>query len=364
MARRPVVFNGKFLNAPAKGLSRVATELIRNVDRILSEEAGFDEIPSWELACRRDAPRRLELGKLGWRPGGLINWDGWEQFDLPRLAAGKLLVSLCNMAPLSVRGSIVMIHDAHVFLMPESHTPSYAAWYRFALPRVAAAASRVLTVSAFSRDRLIEQGVVTAEKIEVIPNGSDHLERVTPDPAIVGRLGLEPRGYALALANPQKHKNIKVLLDAFAEPRMEPLKLVLVGPADAAAFASAGLIPSRNVVFAGSVSDAELRALYEQAVCLAFPSLLEGFGIPPLEAMSLGCPVIAAPTGAIPEVCGVAAVYCDPHDAPAWARSISGFAEAPKLHDEAAASGRAHAGRFRWRDSARRLMQVIAGHDG
>lgn len=361
---RAVVFNGKFLNAPAKGLSRTAGELIGQVDAILAEEAGFAEAPSWELACRPGACLGAPLRKIALKRGGLFNWDGWEQFDLPRMASGKLLVNLCNMAPLSVRGSIVTIHDAHVFLMPESHTPSYAAWYRFALPRVAAAASRVLTVSAFSRDSLIEQGIAPAEKITVIANGGDHLLRVTPDPSVVRRLGLKAKGYALALANPQKHKNIAVLLKAFALPGMADLKLVLVGPADAAAFARAGLGVGRNVVFAGAASDSELRALYEHAACLAFPSLIEGFGLPPLEAMSLGCPVVAAPGGAVPEVCADGAVYRDPYDVQAWADAILSFAEDAAIGRDAAAKGRARAAAFCWRDSARRLMEVILEQNG
>ncbi len=358
----PVVFNGKFLNAPAKGLSRTARQLIGHVDEIL-ETSGAAEAPAWELACRPDAPR-MPLAAVVQRPGGRMRWDGWEQFELPGLASGKLLVSLCNMAPLAVRGSIVAIHDAHVFLMPESHSPSYAAWYRFALPRVASAAGRVLTVSAFSRDCLVEQGIAPAEKITVIPNGGDHLLKVSSDPDIVERLGLKTRSYVIALANAQRHKNIAVLLRAFALPAMTDMKLVLVGPAGEGAFAKAGLAVPANVVFAGAASDAGLRALYEQAVCLAFPSLLEGFGIPPLEAMSLGCPVIASPRAAIPEVCGDAATYLDPHDAAAWAAEMIRHAEDPALHHNAATAGLAQAAKFSWRESARQLLRVISEHNG
>jgi glycosyltransferase involved in cell wall biosynthesis len=115
------------------------------------------------------------------------------------------------------------------------------------------------------------------------------------------------------------------------------------------------------VLFAGRVSDGELRALYENAACLAFPSTTEGFGLPPLEAMGLGCPVVVAPCGALPEVCGDAALYAPPGAPAAWAQAIRRLDGDAGLRQRMMEAGLARAALYRWEDSARRLLEVIEG---
>jgi glycosyltransferase involved in cell wall biosynthesis len=354
LPRRAVAFNGTFLSKPARGLGRMASELVLALDGLLAGAGARVEV-----LCRRGA-RRLELGAIAQRPAGVLDVDAWEQLELPGLARGRLLVNLCNMAPLMSRGGIAAIHDAHVFLMPGSHTPSYAAWYRFALPKVAARAARLFTVSEFSRQTLVETGVAPEHKLSVIPNGSDHLQRIRPDPSIIWRLGLQGRPFVVALANAQSHKNIGVLLEGFRSTAAAPFTLVLVGPHTAEHFLAKGhQIPDRTV-FAGVVNDAELKALYEAAVCMATPSLLEGFGLCAAEAMSLGCPVVASPRAALPEVCGEAALYADPHDPDAWTGHIRRLAENGEARAGAIERGLQRAARMRWSDSARALLTLIA----
>ena len=155
-------------------------------------------------------------------------------------------------------------------------------------------------------------------------------------------------------------KNIGVLAKAFSSPAAAAFTLVLVGRDDAKAFAGAGCPLPPNVVLAGRLPDGELRALYEGAVCLAAPSLLEGFGLMPAEAMSLGCPVVASPRAALPEVCGEAAAYADPHDPDAWLAQIRRFAEDGEARAAAIEASVRRAAGMRWSDSARALLALIA----
>ena len=177
---------------------------------------------------------------------------------------------------------------------------------------------------------------------------------------LIERLALSPKRYVVALANVQAHKNIALLLRAFTNGLLGDLSLVLVGKATRTDFEAAGLQAPANTLFAGSVSDAELRGLYEAALCLAFPSTTEGFGLPPLEAMLVGCPVVAAPCGALPEVCGEAALYAPPNDQQAWAEAIASLAADPDAHARRSAAGRLHAQAFTWERSARRLLEVVS----
>jgi glycosyltransferase involved in cell wall biosynthesis len=249
-----------------------------------------------------------------------------------------------------------MMHDAQTYLSPESYSAAFVSWYHFAAPRIAKRAARIVTVSEFSRQMLIRFGVVPADKITVLHNGVDHLLAVEPDAGLGQRLGLTQGGYVLAMASTQAHKNIQVLLKAFADPALADVPLVLYGAAENVG-GDQPLPP--NVVLAGRVSDAELRSLMEQAAVFAFPSTTEGFGLPPMEAMSLACPAVVAPGGAVPEVCGDAVLYADSNDPAAWVAAIRHLLDDPEARAAWSARGLERARMFPWAKSAKGLLAVI-----
>ena len=174
------------------------------------------------------------------------------------------------------------------------------------------------------------------------------------------KLGLAPSGYCVGLANTQAHKNIKIVIDAFHSPEMASHKLVLFGGATKDKFEDEGITVPENVIFAGYVSDEALRSLLENATAMVFPSLTEGFGLPPLEAMLLGTPAICAPCGALPEVCGEVTGYVDPKNAAAWASAIKELIEEPtENRTNRAEAVRKQAAAFTWEGAAKQLANVI-----
>jgi glycosyltransferase involved in cell wall biosynthesis len=327
------------------------------MDILLADEPASEN--NWTLLKPRDAQRSVALKKIAVRSGGRFSKQAWEQIDLPRLAGRRLLLSLCNQAPIFRRGDIVMIHDAQAFISPQSYSWAFRLWYRFALPQIGNKAAQIVTVSQYSKDKLVEHKVASADRISVVYNGIDHATSFKTDIGCLARLRLAAGTYVVALANAQRHKNIAVLFDAFRHLGPQGRKLVLVGAAGRSAFERAGTYPPPNVIFAGKVSDAELGALYENALCLAFPSLTEGFGLPPLEAMLVGCPAIVAPCGALPEVCGDAAIYVPPHDGKAWADAVESLARDESARAVLIEKGRLHASQFRWERSARQLLSIV-----
>lgn len=355
MSGRTVAFNGKFLASSPSGVHRVAEALITGVDHILAAEPTDH---AWEVLKPRDA-RGLDLSRMDVRTIGRLTWQPWEQFELPWHARGKLLVNLCNLAPLAGHGAITMIHDAQVFISPESYSTAFKTWYQFALPRIGATAGRILTVSEYSRQMLARYGVARLENIEVVHNGVDHLGEVAADMRVFSRLDLDPGSYVVTLANTQAHKNVGMLFHAMRAPDAAGLKLVMVGSHTAQDFEAAGHTPPANVIFAGRVSDEELAALYGSAICLAFPSTTEGFGLPPLEAMRAGCPAVVAPCGALPEVCGEAAIYVDPFEPEAWAKALRRLREDSGERTRLIKAGYDQAAKFTWAKSSRRLMEII-----
>jgi glycosyltransferase involved in cell wall biosynthesis len=352
-----IYINGKFLAQPLTGVQRYARQLLLAVDRHLQEHPGADR---WVLLRPAGAAapflQRVHSREVG--PAGL-QLHLWEQLVLPWAARGALLLSLAGSSPVAARRQMCTLHDAAVFDAPHGYTWAFVAWYRMLFRLQARRALRLLTVSEFSRSRLATQLHLQPVRVGVVPDGADHLDEVSPDDAILARLALHGTRFVLAVASANPNKNIQALKAAFSRAATAPdLRLVLVGSANPAVFAARQEAPTDpRIVHAGTVSDAELVALYRQAAGLVFPSLYEGFGLPPLEAMAQGCPVAAARAGAVPEVCGDAAIYFDPHVQPAIEAAIKRLLEAGPAVQALRAAGPVQARRWTWARSAAALVQ-------
>jgi glycosyltransferase involved in cell wall biosynthesis len=354
---RRLSVNAKFLTAGPTGVHRVAEQLVRQLGEHRDELAEL-----FQQAPRLIAPDSLletSLDTFELTRGGMFRGQLWEQLDLPRLTRADLLLNLCNLGPIASRAAITMIHDAQVFNSPDSYTWGFRHWYRRILPVLGRRHIRILTVSEFSANELVRFGVARREQISVVPNGVDHMFAHDAQAQILRRLELNPRNFVVGLANVQVHKNIGLLLEAFANTALADLRLVLVGAAGRAEFEALGFSVPKNIVFAGRINDGELRALLESALCVGFPSTTEGFGLPPLEGMILGCPAIMAPCGALPAIGGSSALYAAPDDAGDWVAAIRRLADDPGHWANYSRSGRQHAKTYTWKRAGEKLMNVI-----
>ncbi len=345
-----LLFNGKFLSAPPTGVHRVAEEMIRAVDRRI----GAGEEVDATLLHPRDATRSLPLTHIQHRQIGMLTWQAWEQADLPRLAGPGTLVNLCNLGPVMRRDAVTMIHDAQVSETPKSYSPAFRTYYKAVQPMLAKRHKAILTVSEYARRALSWHGV--CDEAHVIPNGCDHVHRVAIDHSAVSDAGLEEGQFVLAQASTQSHKNIKTLIEAFRAPPLSQVTLALFGAVDPVD-AYNHLPP--NVRLLGRISDEALFSLMGGAVAFACPSLTEGFGLPPAEAMALGCPVIVAPSGALPEVCGDAAIYAEPDEPAEWAQAIVMLTNRSELRRDMAVCGRTRAASMTWDAAAANLLDFL-----
>ena len=357
-ASRGLTINGKFLQGDltGNGVHRVAlnfaAELLRRLPggtpgRLLAPALG-----DWEPLAALGLTPELRPGALG--PG-----QAWEMLTLPALARGELLVNFCNLAPVLHPNSVVMIHDVQTLTVPEAYPARQVAGYRMLWPLIGRRARAILTVSEHSRQALAAHGIGTLDKIHVVYNGTDHLLRQVPDTAILDRLGLAGRPFALALGSVSGYKNMRRLFAAFHDPALAGLPLVLTGAADRRAYEDRGWAVPPNVIFAGRVSDGALRALYGASRMFLFPSETEGFGLPPVEAMHCGTAVVAARGGAIPEVCGEGAVLVEAGETAGWVAAIARLAGDDAARAGQVARGRTRARALTWDIAGDRLWQVL-----
>ena len=344
-----MVVNGRFLSRRITGVERYAREILRRLP---------------------GGPRVLQpVGSPAGRARGLRG-HLWEQLVLPRLAGDELIWSPANTGPLLASRQVVTLHDASAVEHPEWYRPAFAAWYRFLLPLLARRALKVLTVSQASRGRLVQVFHLDPSKVVVIPPGVDTVQfrprsaRVAA--ALRGRYHL-PEFYVLFVGTHSPRKNLPLLFQAWkAVAEKYPQTGLVVAGAGTGQYASGGngARAAAGVHFLGYVPDAHLAALYSAAQALVMPSLDEGFGLPALEAMACGVPVIAAERGGLPEATGESALLIDPSSPESLAQAIGMLLADGELRRCLAERGLGRAGEFSWEAAARavsRELESVAG---
>jgi glycosyltransferase involved in cell wall biosynthesis len=298
----------------------------------------------------------------------------WLRHRLPlpaELVTGPVDVLLAPdfVAPPAARArTIITVHDLSYLIVPQYADPGLRRYLTAAVPRALRRAAHVVAVSEATRRDLITRLGLPPERVSTVYNGVD--PRFRPlDPAARAaaraRLGL-PERFVLTLGTLEPRKNHLGLLRAFARLAGAEPDLALVvggrrGWLDQPIFDEVRRLGlEERVRFLGGVPDDDLPALYAAATAFAYPSWYEGFGLPPLEALACGVPVVASRAGALPEVCGEAALLVKPGDTDALAAALARALGDAALRAELARRGPAQAARFTWPATARRLLEVMA----
>lgn len=348
-----LIVNGRFLSQGVTGVQRFAREVSAAAQSLGLWGADDYLVPG--AAALADVP-----GSMRPQAVGRLTGHAWEQFELGRAApaGGRLLLNLCNSAPVYRREQLVVLHDVAFVARPQHVTWRFRAWYRAMVAGYLRSGARVATVSAFSRAEIARCFRYPAQRITVVPGSGEHILAQPADHSVFDGLGLDGRPFVLAVSSRVPNKNFAAVARAAADPALAGVPFLIAGGAGHAGVFGPESVRSPHTRLLGYVSDARLRALYERAACFVFPSFYEGFGLPVLEAMACGCPVVASCTSSIPEVAGDAALLVDPADPQALARAVARVLHDDGLRRWLSSAGRARASRFTWARAARRLGEL------
>lgn len=364
--RLPVYFNGQFFCHRLKtGVQRFALETLRALDAQL---AGPDASIDMTVLIPPDAETDVSLSNIAIARCGRRTGYDWEQIDLRFACGRRMLVSPCNSGPLFKRNQIPVIHDTVVLDHPEWFDPRFVRQCRRVLPWLCRWSKRIVTVSEFSRGRIAATTGVDPNRIDVVPNGvAASFE--PPSRVAVAEMRAAfalDRRFVLTVGSIEPRKNLAGLLAAWrlVEASFAGHELVVAGGKDSIFAATATELLPPRVRLLGYVDDRLLPALYGAADAFAYPSLYEGFGLPPVEAMACGVPVITSQGTAMEEICGPAAIYFDPSDAASIAQALATTLRDVDGRAQRSATGRARASIYSWDRTAAGILAAIATASG
>lgn len=347
-----LIINARFLTQDITGVQRFSIEISRQLKKLDCKDIIF---VSPYNTMDKNLASELNVKIIGTRTGHL-----WEQIDLPRYLMqinNPLVLNLANTAPVFYKNKIVVVHDVAYERFPQTFDWKFRLFYKLIIPKIIKSSQHIFTVSEFSKCEIIKLYGANKNSISVIYNSvSDNFNN---------QKSSKKEKYLLAVSSLNYQKNFHSLIKAFNLIIDKSIKLYLVGSINKN-FADLSLIKdiekNSNIVFKGRVDEDELIRLYSNAICFVYPSLYEGFGIPPLEAQACGTPVICSNAASLAEVGGKGSVlYVDPYSIEDIKNKMELLLSDKTLQDELVKKGFENIKRFSWKKSAQKIIQVIEG---
>lgn len=342
-------FNGRFLTKKMTGQERFAYELISHLDKIC-ERGEFCVVTS-ELAENLPQWENVEIIQTG-----RLKREAWEQFCLgPYLRRNHLkCVNLTTTFPL-LHADVVCLHDAMIFeigrmCMNSAYGFFGLLWKRLLFRIAKCTSSKILTVSEYSKSQLNAILGIPLNKIFVIYNAWQHYAKVIRDDSIFERIphNIKKRDYFFSMSSLTPQKNFVWIMEV--AKRNPELQFVVTGKAEGFTKLGADKLKMKNIHFTGYLTDAEIKALMYECKAFIHPAIYEGFGIPPIEALSCGAELIVSTATCLPEIYGKSAHYIDPYNYDV---------DLNKLLSEPVAPASEVLDRFSWEREARKLYEIL-----
>ncbi len=341
----PIAINARYLNRPITGVERYAREISARL----------------EPPLRLIAPEAAQEAHRG-AYGSRITGHFWEQVILPRkLSQAELLWSPANSGPWMVKRQVITLHDASPFDHPEWYRPAYAAWIRISWRILVKMCAAIITVSEFSRSRLMKHLRINADKITVISYGVGKPFQPVPRRQ-VGEINNKfdlNRPYFFFVGSFDPRKNLNQLLHAWEQLSLPDTDLVIAGIQSFVTRKSINPHLPGSTKYLGYINSTDMAGLYTGAIATIVPSQYEGFCLPVLESMACGTPVITSGQTAITEIANGASWNVNPVDIRSMTDAILQLIENHELADRLRCSGLERASKFTWENSVGKIQAVF-----
>ncbi|WP_159518132.1 glycosyltransferase family 4 protein [Sunxiuqinia indica] len=341
-----IYINGKFLTQQITGVQKFALQITKHLIQIDDDIRIL--VP---LNCAISNTEKVILSHIVRIGSGTPL--RWEQITIPTFLKSKgnpILLNFSGLGPVFYKNKITTIHDLSFWEHPEWFSKKYYLFYRILIPFTAKNSRFILTVSNYSKEIITKKLKIDPSIIEVIYNAVE--------PCRCDLVKNKRYKHILAVGSLDPRKNLKRLINAFILWNNKDYRLIVVGGKQNS-FSKLDLPTNNNVVFTGYVADETLHKYYSESEIFVYPSLYEGFGIPPLEAMAHGLPVIASNVTSLPEACGKAAEYIDPNSVKSIIHALDKVSSNTKLRDEMIRKGYENIQRFSWKKSAQKINDFI-----
>lgn len=343
------VVNGRFLTQKPTGIHRYAFEICNQL-----AELGVDFYVAVPKEINPDYKINFRTVQCG-----SLNTHLWEQISLPKYLKQQgcpLLISLSGSGPLNYSNQIITIHDVSHERHPEWFSKNYCRFYGYMMPRIGKKAHAIITVSEFSKKEIVETLGLPSGKIHVI-NCSIPSYHTIDDGESDNNSGEK---YIVSVSSMDPRKNFIRLVEAFNSIEDKSVKLYIIGM-QFKAFNTPDMekLIKDNVILTGYLEDELLQKMYKNALFSIYPSLYEGFGIPPLESMSYGCPVIVSDIPALREINGEAAMYINPLDVSDMSLKIDLLIRDAELRNELSQKGREQVKKYSWIKSTQQVLELV-----
>lgn len=315
-----IAINGLFLTKSMTGVQRVAFQYAKNIKNQCKDAEIVILVPS--KATINSVYDLSELPNI--KRVGSFSGKVWEQVILPFYSKNfDVLLSFCNQSPVLSKNSVLLVHDAQVYLYPDSYSFLFKMWYRVSLPLMIRNAIKTITISNYSKETLIRYLGGKGIDIKVIQNGTDHFQTSTSGEVISENIKIvADNKYALVIGSLAKHKNLKVLVESINLYEW-PLKLVIVGDLNSNVFKEGINIEHNDIIALGRVTDSELYFLLKNAKIFVSSSLFEGFGLPVSEALQYGIPTICSDIPVYREFFNNYVCFTSPLDPESWYGNVN-----------------------------------------
>ena len=345
------VVNGRFLTQKATGVHRYAFEICNKL-----HEMGVDFHVAIPNKINSDYKFSFNTVKCG-----SLKTHLWEQISLPKYLKriGKpLLISFTGGGVLNYDNQIMTIHDVSHERYPEWFAKNYYRYYHYLMPRTARKSHAVLTVSEFSKSEIINTFGLDKDKIYIVHSNVPFHSKPTREEILNYKPDTDEK-YIIAVSNMDPRKNFLRLAEAFSKIEDKSLKLYIIGM-QTKAFNTPDLqkLIGENIVLPGYIDDTALQKMYQNAILSVYPSLYEGFGLPPLESMTYGCPAIVSDIPALREISGDAALYVNPYDVKDMTQKINLLIKDERIRKQLQSRGLEQIKKYSWDKSAKQVYEL------